>query len=109
LSQKTPRFSKSRYNSRPEYFCSGTYFHQNGRGLNITFAKGLAAFLNSSLVDSFFRQFNGHTQVNATDLRNLKYPSAEQLYALGQHIETIFPTQEKIDALNFPRRKKLMR
>jgi para-nitrobenzyl esterase len=25
LSQKTPRFSKSRYNSRPEYFCSGTY------------------------------------------------------------------------------------
>jgi len=75
------------------------YFHQNGRGLDFTFAKGLAAFLNSSLVDSFFRQFNGHTQVNATDLRSLKYPSAEQLYALGQQIETMFPTQEEIDAL----------
>jgi adenine-specific DNA-methyltransferase len=75
------------------------YFHQNGQGLNITLAKGLAAFLNSSLVDSFFRQFNGHTQVNATDLRSLKYPNAGQLCALGQYIQTDSPTHEEIDAL----------
>ena len=35
----------------------------------------------SSSVD--FRQFNGHTQVNATDLRSLRYPSEDQLVKLG--------------------------
>jgi adenine-specific DNA-methyltransferase len=39
----------------------------------------LAAFLNSTVLDVYFRQFNGHTQVNATDLRNLRYPSRSQL------------------------------
>lgn len=55
------------------------YFHSNGEGLPIKLAKGLAAYLNSSQVDQYFRQFNGHTQVNATDLRNLRYPTREQL------------------------------
>src|SRR5207247_2066266 len=58
------------------------YFHKNGKGLDITLAKGLAAFLNWTLVDSYFRQFNGHTQVNATDLRSLKYPTLNQLLAM---------------------------
>ncbi|MDZ7957438.1 MAG: BsuBI/PstI family type II restriction endonuclease [Aulosira sp. DedQUE10] len=75
------------------------YFHQNGRGLNITLARGLAAYLNSSLVDAFFRLFNGHTQVNATDLRNLKYPTIEQLLTLGLSIEEHFPSQPEIDQL----------
>jgi adenine-specific DNA-methyltransferase len=48
------------------------YFHARGRGLAMDLAKGLASFLNSTLVDVYFRQFNGHTQVNATDLRNFK-------------------------------------
>jgi adenine-specific DNA-methyltransferase len=48
------------------------YFHARGRGLRMDLAKGLAAFLNSTLVDVYFRQFNGHTQVNATDLRNFR-------------------------------------
>lgn len=55
------------------------YFHSNGKGLPIKLAKGLAAYLNSSQVDQYFRQFNGHTQVNATDLRNLRYPTRDQL------------------------------
>ncbi len=74
------------------------YFHQKGKGLDLTLARGLAAFLNSSLVDSFFRQFNGHTQVNATDLRSLKYPSLRQLMTLGTIIAAEFPKQEEIDA-----------
>ena len=55
------------------------YFHRRGRGLTHKLAEGLAAYLNSTLVDSYFRQFNGHTQVNATDLRKLPYPTVEQL------------------------------
>ena len=60
------------------------YFHRAGAGLELPIARGLAAFLNSSLVDTYFRQFNGHTQVNATDLRNMKYPSKEELIRLGR-------------------------
>ncbi|WP_335014043.1 BsuBI/PstI family type II restriction endonuclease [Nostoc sp.] len=75
------------------------YFHQDGRGLNLTLARGLTAYLNSSLVDTFFRLFNGHTQVNATDLRNLKYPTIAQLITLGLCITEYFPSQKEIDQL----------
>lgn len=51
------------------------YFHHSGKPLELSLAKGLSAFLNSTLVDSYFRQFNGHTQVNAEDLRALRYPA----------------------------------
>lgn len=60
------------------------YFHKNGAGLDPVFAEGLAAFLNSTAVDLYFRQFSGHTQVNATDLRNLHYPSREAIESLGR-------------------------
>ncbi len=59
------------------------YFHANGQGLDPTFAAGLSVFLNSSAVDNYFRQFSGHTQVNATDLRNLHYPSKDSILGLG--------------------------
>jgi adenine-specific DNA-methyltransferase len=75
------------------------YFHQQGRGLDLTLARGLTVYLNSSLVDGFFRLFNGHTQVNATDLRNLQYPNLEQLLLLGDRVAEIFPTQREIDEL----------
>ena len=45
------------------------YFHRNGGGLTEKLAKGIALYLNSSVVDQYFRLFSGHTQVNATDLR----------------------------------------
>ncbi len=62
------------------------YFHINGRGMSLTLARGLAAFLNSTILDIYFRQFNGNTQVNATDLRNLKYPTKTQLERIGHKI-----------------------
>ncbi len=58
-------------------------FHMNKKGLDELLAYGLTIFLNSSLVDEYFRSFNGHTQVNATDLRALRYPSREILIDLG--------------------------
>ena len=75
------------------------YFHANGAGLTMNLAKGLAAFLNSTLVDNYFRQFNGHTQVNATDLRNLNYPTRAELEALGHKIKDTLPGQAKLDEL----------
>lgn len=70
------------------------YFHQDGAGLPHDLATGLAAFLNSTAVDDYFRLFSGHTQVNATDLRNLHYPTRAQLEALGR---TSPKGQEAID------------
>lgn len=59
-------------------------FHENKRGLPELLARGLAVFLNTSAVDESFRRFNGHTQVNATDLKLMKYPSRCALVALGK-------------------------
>ena len=75
------------------------YFHARGRGLSMDLAKGLAAYLNSTLVDAYFRQFNGHTQVNATDLRNIRYPTRSELESLGRKIGDVFPNQADLDAL----------
>jgi len=75
------------------------YFHERGSGLPATLAKGLAAYLNSSLVDIYFRQFSGHTQVNASDLRSLPYPTRSALIALGHRIGMSFPGQEELDRL----------
>lgn len=58
-------------------------YHRGGRGLPHLLALGLAAFLNSTVVDDYVRQFSGHTQINATDLRLLRYPSEGQLCELG--------------------------
>ena len=75
------------------------YFHRRGKGLDLSVAKGLSVFLNSTLVDEFFRQFNGHTQVNAGDLRSLKYPTLAELTALGEQIGATYPTQAEIDTI----------
>ena len=73
-------------------------FHENKHGLPELLARGLAVFLNTTAVDESFRRFNGHTQVNATDLKRMKYPSREALTQIGQwakqHNEI---TQETID------------
>ncbi|MGE5344141.1 MAG: Eco57I restriction-modification methylase domain-containing protein [Candidatus Omnitrophota bacterium] len=75
------------------------YFHAKGESLSMLMAKGLAAFLNSTMVDQYFRQFNGHTQVNATDLRNLRYPSRRELEKLGKMFEDKLPCQEELSEI----------
>jgi adenine-specific DNA-methyltransferase len=73
-------------------------FHSAKEGLPESLAKGLAIFLNTRAVDDNFRCFSGHTQVNATDLKLMKYPSRVALIALGtwamKHNEL---SQEMID------------
>jgi adenine-specific DNA-methyltransferase len=73
------------------------YYHANGEGLPTDLAKGLTAYLNSTLVDSYFRQFSGHTQVNAGDLRSLKYPSRAELESLGAGINGRRLGQDELD------------
>ncbi|WP_176523421.1 Eco57I restriction-modification methylase domain-containing protein [Bacillus mycoides] len=74
------------------------YYHVNNMGLsNRNCAKGLSIYLNSSLVDFYFRTFSGSTQVNVTDLKVLRYPSVEQLENLGESYGDELPSQDEID------------
>lgn len=72
--------------------------HFSKQGIPEEIAQGLSVYLNCSAVDEQFRRFSGHTQVNATDLRLLKYPNRETLKQIGiwakaqKHL-----TQSKID------------
>lgn len=62
------------------------YFHFNKKPLDVEFCWGLAGYLMSSEVDAEFRNFSGHTQVNATDLRKIHYPNKGQLVRLGKEM-----------------------
>jgi hypothetical protein len=74
-------------------------FHKNKCGLPEPLARGLAVFLNTTAVDESFRRFNGHTQVNATDLKLMKYPSRDTLIELGEWaMQQGMLTQDQIDA-----------
>lgn len=89
----------------PDGYCSPlgfenhlNVFHADKHGLPEDLARGLAVFLNSTVVDGSFRRFSGHTQVNASDLRMLKYPSRDVLVALGRWaLGQNMLTQEQID------------
>jgi adenine-specific DNA-methyltransferase len=74
-------------------------FHSRKRGLDRETAFGLTVFLNSTVVDNHFRLFSGHTQVNATDLRNMLYPSREQLREFGRMAMQKNLSQSEIDAM----------
>ena len=71
--------------------------HRGHAGLPEPLAKGLAVFLNSTAVDAYFRQFSGHTQVNAGDLRSLRFPPGGALDRLSRRVGELMPAQEEID------------
>lgn len=73
------------------------YYHNGGRGLPEDLARGMAIFLNSTLVDEYFRLFSGHTQVNAADLRRIPYPMEKQLRLLSAKCDNL-ADQLRIDA-----------
>ena len=74
-------------------------FHEKKKGLPPLIAKGLTVYLGSTFIDKWFRRFNGHTQVNAGDLRALRYPHRELLELWGKRIGDTWPTQEEIDLM----------
>jgi adenine-specific DNA-methyltransferase len=73
--------------------------HSDKHGVDADMARGMALFLNATITDHHFRNFSGHTQVNATDLRTMLYPSKQALLGFGRwaakHGKA---TQEEIDA-----------
>ena len=73
-------------------------YHAGKRGTSEVLAKGLATYLNTTVVDDHVRRFNGHTQINAGDLKSLPYPNLAILEELGRWaIQTNDYSQEAID------------
>ena len=92
------RFSakEQRHRIAASYLCSDVgfvadnklnYIHQGTSRRTVPLddetARGLTLWLSSSIVDAWYRQVSGSTQVNATDLRQLPCPSRMQLAALA--------------------------
>jgi len=50
---------------------------------------GVAALFNSVLLDRYFRILSGNTQVNATEIRNLHFPSLATLTAIGRDVRSL--------------------
>ena len=73
--------------------------HDDGAGLDRDTAFGLSLWLNSTLVDRYFRTFSGHTQVNATDLRTLRFPDRPTLRELGMLASGSLGGQGEVDVL----------
>ena len=73
------------------------YIHHDGQGIDPVLARGLFTFLNSTLVDMYFRLFSGHTQVNSTDLRNIPFPDVDALRRVGSRLPRLDCDQDEID------------
>jgi adenine-specific DNA-methyltransferase len=72
--------------------------HAGKHGVSPNLARGMALFLNSTVVDLHFRNFSGHTQVNATDLRSMTYPPKDVLNEFGRWFaKQCNPSQDQID------------
>ncbi len=70
------------------------YLYRPGGTLSYEEAVGIAAFLNSTSVDRYFRITNGNTQVNATELRRLPLPPWEQLARIGERMAALEDGQD---------------
>jgi adenine-specific DNA-methyltransferase len=62
------------------------FIHRPSGELSQLEAIGLAALLNSNLIDSYFRISSGNTQVSATELRALPLPSSRILDAIAARV-----------------------
>jgi adenine-specific DNA-methyltransferase len=60
------------------------YIHKPKGSLSIGEVFGIAALLNTGLIDNYFRSLNGHTQVNATEIRNLPLPDLSVIKKIGE-------------------------
>lgn len=54
------------------------------RELTLDEVYGLAAMFNSAVLDRYFRTISGNTQVNATELRTMPFPSLAVVSEIGQ-------------------------
>ena len=59
---------------------------------------GISALFGSKLFDTYFRTFNGNTQVGASELKQIKIPLLEEIVMIGRILKnTIHPSKIEIE------------
>ena len=77
------------------------YIYRPKGHMNKDITMGLAALLNSELLDMYFRISNGNTQVSATEIRAMPLPPIELIQKIGNTFRRLrrVPTPKEIDHL----------
>ena len=75
------------------------YVHRPGSTLSEEEVYGLAALFNSTVLDTYFRIFNGNTQVSATELRAMPLPPLGLITEIGMRFMNSDKATEGIDNL----------
>ncbi len=65
------------------------YVYHAKRELSIDETYGLAALFNSALLDRYFRTLSGNTQVNASEIRTMRFPPLEVAAGIGKKIRKL--------------------
>ena len=65
------------------------YVYHAERELTVDEVYGLTALFNSALLDRYFRIISGNTQVNATEIRTMPFPTLKQVAAIGQRVKVL--------------------
>jgi adenine-specific DNA-methyltransferase len=61
---------------------------------------GISALFSSNLFDTYFRTFNGNTQVGASELKQIKMPPLEKILDIGNVLKNSYqPTKIEIENL----------
>lgn len=61
-------------------------------------AFGIASIFNSTIMDRYFRSISGSTQVNATDIRMLRFPTRKEVKLIGNKLMNLHSlNQENVD------------
>jgi adenine-specific DNA-methyltransferase len=76
------------------------YVHRPNGNLSDNEIWGISALYNSSLFNTYFRTFNGNTQVGATELKQIKMPPLDDIILIGNEIKKINnPLKQDIDTI----------
>jgi adenine-specific DNA-methyltransferase len=75
------------------------YIHRPGGELDEDEACGLAALLNSELLDTYFRVSSGNTQVSATELRAMPLPPRDTILSIGRRAKALTDGGETLDEI----------
>src|SRR6185312_4212151 len=67
------------------------YLYHANRELADGEVYGLTALFNSAWLDRYFRIISGNTQVNATEIRSIRFPRLDQVAEIGRRLKTLEP------------------